>query len=443
MPIDERTFIVSSNHRDESSDTSNDVTVTLPDSIFSGKVEAINLRHMYVDYSVETLGTSNYQFYVRYPAAAQPRLVSLAINDSSSDIVRTDDNLAALIALSINAAVGDTVFNVFHNQIMVSTGDIYRDNCDTLSSFSIFTSNSATFGLDFSMKSSLGPLIGFGNGTYSGSHSYTGGNIQAIWSYEAIHVSNKAYDPIYKNFDISTDVACKMDLYDSNDQLISNYLDQRDTTISLPIAEGYIYSTNELARLLSVELNRYSASFSGAPTFSTTFDPNTYRFTISTTPPTRFGIGFRFNRTDGANNYGSMHRQLGFSKRIYLGYTAITSTAPAKIFDRSYNGEYLFVCSDLIKYNYDVTLIVTESAGRASLYESVFTIPIAQIAGTSYVPAFETEHRLRIHASRLAKLYNEDRAEAKTINFYLKLSTGRHIKLDTQWSLMCEIEYTN
>jgi hypothetical protein len=443
MPTDTRTFIVSNLHRDETQDTNNEVAITLPDSIFSGKVEAINMKQMFIDYSVETLGTSNYEFYLQYPETASPVLVKLDIRSSSSSLVQTDDDLASLIASSMNSAIGNTIFQVYYNPIIIASDDIYRDNSDLLSSYTIFTNNNTNFVLDFSTKASLGPLIGFGNGVYKDKYSYKGGNIPPISAYESIHISNKAYDTIFKEYNVSSDVACKMDLYDSSNTLIPNYLDPRDTTISLPIANGYIRSIHEFEDIITTELNRYSSFFAGNPVFSIQFDLETYKFSITTDKNVKFGIGFRFYRSDGSNNYGSLHRQLGFNKRIYLGYTTITSISSAKIFERAYISEYIFVCSDLIKYNYDTNLIVAESQGASSMYESLFTIPISQITNSSYVPTFENEHRVRIHASRLAKLYNENKAAAKTLTFYLKLSSGRHIKMNTQWSIKFEIEYIN
>ena len=444
MPTDKRTFIVSNLHRDETGDINNDVTITLPDSIFSGKVEAINMKQMYIDYSTETIGISNYSFYISYPAANTPILISLDINQSNSAIIKTDGDLASLIALSINTALGVTVFQTYYNPIITYAADVYRDNSELLCSYTIFTNNNVDFVLDFSPKQSLGPLIGFGNETFLGSYSYKGGNIPPIYPYEAIHISNQAYNTTFKQYDQSTDIACKLDLYDSNNVLIPNYLDHRDTTISLPIANGYIESINEFIQYLETELNRYSSNyFSGSPTFSVYFDLQSYQFTISNNMNVKFGIGFRFDRSDQSNNYGSLHRHLGFDKRIYLGYTSITSIREAKIFDRAYVSEYLFVCSDLITYNYDASLIVAESAGNSSQYESIFTIPTSQIINNSYSPVFVDEHRVRINASMLAKRYNEGLSDSKTINFYLKVSSGRHIKLNTQWSIKFEIEYVN
>jgi len=440
MPIDERTFIVSNLHRDEASDANNEVTITLPDSIFSGKVKAINMKQMYIDYSTEIIGTSNYTLSICYPESASARTINI---DIVNNLIRTDEELAAIIASSINAEIGSLIFQAYFNRITTYTTDIYRDNSDLLCSYTIFTNNNTNFILDFSAKTSIGPLIGFGNGVYTNQYSYKGGNIPPIASYEAIRISNNAYNTIFKQFNTSADVACKMDLYDSSNTLIANYLDTRDTTISLPIVNGYIYDINQLITYLTTEVNRYSSSFTDNPQFSITFDLNTYRFTITNDKNALFGIGFRFNRANGDNNYGSLHRQLGFDKRVYLGYSSISSINAAKIFNKAYVSEYLFVCSDLIKYNYDASLIVAESAGLSSLYESLFTIPTVQITNNSYVPVFEMEHRISILASKLAKLYDEDSTEDKTITFYLKLSSGRHIKLNTQWSIKFEIEYVN
>lgn len=444
MGNDKRIFIVSNLHRDESGDANNDVTITLPDSIFSGKIEAINMKHLYIDYTTETIGTSNYEFSITYPETSVPTIITLDIDKSFSTIVKTDNDLAALIASSINATLGTTVFQVYFDQIVVSNQDVYRDNSDLLCSYTIFTNNNANFVIDFSSKRSLGPLIGFGNGLYKDSYSHRGGNVPPIYAFESIRVSNKAYDTTFTEYDQSTDIACKMDLYDSRNVLIPNYKDPRDATISLPIANGYISSIYELIKYLEFELNRYSADFfNDLPVFTVDFDHQTYKFTITNDKNVRFGIGFRFDRGDGANNYGSLHRHLGFNKHVYLGVRSITSVEEAKIFERAYVSEYLFVCSDLIKYNYDASLIVAESAGNASQYESIFTIPTSQIVNGSYSPVFESEHRTRIHASLLAKRYNEDLPDDKKINFYLKVSSGRHIKLNTQWSIKFEIEYVN
>lgn len=443
MPTDTRTFIVSNLRRDESSDTNNDVTITLPDAIFSGRVQAINLKHMYIDYSTETVGTSNYEFSVTYPENSNPTRITLDIDKFNSKIVQTDNDLASLIASSINSALGTTVFQVYFDSLTVSNRDVYRDNSDMLSAYTIFTNNNANFVIDFSSKQSLGPLVGFGNQLYAGYYSYRGGNIPPIYAYESIHVANKAYDPSFKEYDQDTDICCKMDMYDSNGILIPNYLDPRDTTVSIPVVNGYISSVNEFINYIETEMNRYTSDFFPGSEFVVSFDLQTYRFTIANSKNLKFGIGFRFDRGNGTNNYGSMHRYLGFKKQIYQGYRSITSVHEAKIFDRAYPKDYIFVCSDLIKYNYDASLIVAESSGRSSQYESIFTIPVSEFKDGSYVPTFDNEHRVRIHASMLAKRYNESMADEKKINIYLKVSSGRHIKLNTQWSIKFEIEYTN
>lgn len=443
MGVDKRTFIVSNLHRDETSDINNDINITLPDSIFSGKIDAINLKHLFIDYEYETIGTSNYEFSITYPSTATATIINLNINQPTSAIIQSDDELATLIATSINSAIGTTVFQVYQTNLITYIQDVYRDNSDLLSNYTIFNNSGVEFILDFSAKNSLGPLIGFGNGIYSGSTSYKSGNVPPIYAYESIRVSNKAYDSIFKQYDQSTDIACKMDLYDSSDTLIPNSSDPRDTTISLPIVDGYIYNVRQFIIYLEAQLNLYSSAFTGNPIFKVSFDYSQYKFTISNSTNAVFGIGFRFDRGDGRNNFGSLHRHLGFNKYIYLGYTSITSIKFAAIFERAYISEYLFICSDLIKYNYDASLIVSESHGNATFYESLFSIPIGLIVNNSFAPAFESEHRVRINASLLAKQYNENLSDPKTINFYLKTSSGRHIKLNTQWSIKFEIEYNN
>jgi hypothetical protein len=399
---------------------------------------------MFIDYEYETIGTSNYQFSIKYPSTATATIITLDINQSTSTIIKSDDQLATLIAQSINSAIGTTTFQVYQTNLITYVQDVYRDNSDLLGNYTIFTDNGVEFLLDFSNKNSLGPLIGFGNGIYTGATSYKSGNVPPIYTYESIRVSNKAHDSTFNEYDQPTDIACKMDLYDSDDVLIANILDPRDTTISLPITDGYIYNIKEFIDYLDAQLNLYSSSFVDNPIFSVSFDDQTLKFTISNSTDALFGIGFRFDRGDGRNNYGSLHRHLGFNKNIYLGYTSITSVNTASIFENAYISEYLLICSDLIKYNYDASLIMTESQGNATFYESLFAIPTSSlIYNNAFAPTFENEYRIRINASLLAKQYNENLPDAKKINFYLKTSSGRHIKLNTQWSIKFDIEYNN
>jgi hypothetical protein len=440
MPIDKRTFIINNSHRDETSDINNDLIVTLPDGIFSGNIESISLRYMTIDYGVESIGSSNREFYITYPSTSTPILITLDIDKQDSIIIKTDQELASLISASINSTLGTTVFQTYFERITTAGSDVYRDNSDMLGRYTIFTNDRTEFIISFDTRRSLGPLIGFGNETYSGNSSYDGGTIAPIANYESIHISNKAYDPIFREYDANTDIACKMDLYDPDNNLILNSTDTRDTTISIPIVDGYITSIHEFVDILTTELNSYSSSFDNKQ-FKVVFDFSTGKFTISIDNTTQFGIGFRFNRENGSNNYGSLHRQLGFEKQIYLGLTTISSILKPRIFDNAYQPDVLFVCSDLIAENYDSSLIVAESNGKASMYECLFSIPTDLIETGRYFPNDINEHKVRIHASLLAKLYNENLSNPKKINFWLKLASGRHIKMNSQWMMKIEIEY--
>lgn len=234
-----------------------------------------------------------------------------------------------------------------------------------------------------------------------------------------------------------------MDLYKSDGTHLQNTLNPLDATISIPIINGYIYDIFTLCNYIKTEMDRYVSYFATAPEFSITYDYSEEKFTIKSLSNVVFGIGFRFNRANGDNNYGSLHQQLGFDKKLYLGNSSYTSVRTPAIFNNAYTSEYLFVCSDLISYNYDASLIVPESQGNSTFYECLFAIPISEIKNYSYIPIFENEHRVRIHASSLAKKYNESLSDPKTVIFYLKTSSGRHIKISSQWSIKIEVEYIN
>lgn len=441
MNLNKKIFNVSNLNRDTEEDINNDITVTFPDGIFSGKIESIALKHLYVDYDYEILGSSNNQLTITYPSAGVPISIAIDMN-SINEVIRTDDELATLLTDSINESLGVSgVFQVYYDNLVFYQRDIYRDSSRLLSSFTIFTTNNVAFNLDFSGKTSIGPLLGFGNDIYQNKFSYKGGNIPSLGAYGSIHIVNSAYNS-FKAYDQFQDSVCKMMLYDSNNQMIPNKFDLRDTTISLPYEDNYIYSIGEFITVLETALNEYSSSFTPQAEFIITFDYTTYKFTIENKTGARFGIGFRFNNHP-YNNYGSMHRELGFNKHDYLNVTKITSIQSASIFENSYSNDYLLICSDLIKNNFDEQLIVLGSSGSYSGYESLFTIPIKEIKDNSFIPINKEDYQIRINASLFSKKYNENLPSPKRVNFYLKSSTGRHIKMNTQWSINIIINYTN
>ena len=441
MSLNKKLFNVSNLNRNAEEDLNNDVTVTFPDGIFSGKIESISLKHLYLDYDQELIGSSNNQLIVTYPATGVPVLITINLN-TINEMIRTDDELASVLTDNINAALGvSNVFQVYYNNLVFYQQDIYRDSSRLLSSFTIFTTNNVPFNLDFSGKRSIGPLLGFGNNTYTNEFMYEGGNIPSLGSYYSIHIVNSAFNT-FKKYDQYVDNACKMMLYNSEREVIQNKLDGRDTTISLPISDGFIYSIGEFIELLETELNEYKTEFTPNANFKVTFDYSTYKFTIENTTGASFGIGFQF-RNGVYNNYGSLHRELGFNKTNYLNITKITSIQPASIFDNAFLNEYILICSDLIKSNFDEQLIVLGSSGSYSGYESIFTIPIREIQNNSFTPVHKDDYHVRINASLLSKKYNENINSPKNVNFYLKLSTGRHIKMNAQWSINVHINYTN
>lgn len=442
MGYDVREIIINNLQRDENEDINNEIKITLPDRIFSGKVENIKLVNMVMDIDTELLGHSNSKFKIAYPSTATYIDVTINLSFFLATIPKSDEDIALAISTSINNSLGTTVFNVFYNNIIINNNDVYRDNSNLLCNYTIYTTNGVAFNLDFKNKDSIGPIIGFGNGIYENSNTYTGGNIQSAGEYESIKISNSAYNTNLKLYDQLTDINCKLDLYDSENQLIENYLDNRDTTISLPIVNGYIYNINDFINYLEVEFNRYSSNFDDS-IFEVEFNYDTYKFTISNSKNKKFGIGFRFDRGDGRNNYGSLHRILGFNKKNYLGVKSITSTKEARIFQRSYISDYILVYSDLVEDNYDTSVVLSGGINNSSMYETLFTIPLRCFNNYLFYVNDKADFTKKINTSYLAKLYNEDIDKDKTISFYIRLSSGRHIKLNSQWDMKLFIEYKN
>lgn len=429
--IQKRSFLVSNLNRNNNLGTINDIEITFPNGIFSSKINTIQLRHMYIDFEYETLGSSNNQFYIYYPETATPTLITINI----TDIIKTDDQLAIMIANAINSALGTTIFQVTHFVISEFENNVYHDTFNAISNYVIYTANSQPFGLSFHLRNSIGPLIGFGTTDYNSSYSYTSGNIPSITLYESIYVRNAAFDA-NKTYDNNSDIACKMNLYDSNGNLIENSINNRDTTISLPLVDNYVDDVSSYINYINIELNSYKDQFTPEANFKVSFDYTTYKFTITNTTGALFGIGFRFS-----NNYGSMHQQLGFNKKNYIGLTSITSVKPATIFENSFYNDYILLCSDLVQDNFDVQFTILGSDVSYSFYDSLFIIPSSSIINNSYTPAFKEDSIINIANCRLSKLYNDKIDEAKTAVFYLKSNSGRHIKINTQWTINIDIGY--
>ena len=74
---------ISNLNRNQSDDLNNDVTITLPDSLISGKLESANLKNLQIAYETEVIGTSNYQFNIQYPSSANSVTITLDISSSS------------------------------------------------------------------------------------------------------------------------------------------------------------------------------------------------------------------------------------------------------------------------------------------------------------------------------------------------------------------------
>lgn len=446
MPINKRSFNISNLNRDNNLLINNNaIEVIFPDGIFSAKIDSIALKHMYIDYEYETLGSSNNQFIIVFPENAIP--VTITIN-TDKELVQTDDQLAQLIANTINSSLGTNIFQVYHNTVSRSENDIINDSYNRISNYTIYTINNQNFDLYFDLMTSIGPLIGFGTSIYTGSYNYIGGNTPSISFYETIHVVNNGFNT-NKSYNNSKDYACKMNLYDSNDNLILNYLDNRDTTISLPLADNYIYSISSFINYIMIEMNRYKGNFLPEAQFVITFDYEQYKFTIINLTGAKFGIGFRFyneiidnsNNKTITNNYGGLHHQLGFEKKNYLGITSINSIKPATIFGNSFYNDYILLCSDLVLDNYDVQFTMLGSQTAYSFYDALFIIPAKSIINNEFIPTFKEDYITNIASSLFAKLYNENKSTAKTAVFYLKSTTGRHIKITTEWCCNIDIVY--
>ncbi len=457
MSTDSRTFLVNNSYTDTDppdymvnpSDPSFgkqfksplDLTITLPNSIFSGTIKAINLVSFECDLEIDTFGHSNNTFSIRY--LEQEKTIILSPDYEIYSAI----DIAYALENAINFELGTTAFVVLVPGLMFAETGINHTNTISAIQFVIRNTEHIRFDLIFDVPNSIGPLLGFGTMTYTNNVEHIGGNIPDFSLYKTLIIRNSAATD-FPSFNIESDINCKMDLYDKEGNQIPNHFDECDATISMPITDGEIHNPQEICIYIQGQINEYYTSYwEESPTFTVTFDIHTFKFTITNDKEVKFGIGFRFFKPHleltRQNQYGSLHKVLGFEKKIYLNYTSITSIRPAGIFENSFVGETLFICSDLISQNFDASIGLVQSKGQMILKESLFSIPMKSLENRQlYKPQSENEHRVRIHSSRLAKLYNEnDTTNEKQISFSLQLASGRHITLDSQWAMKFAIEY--
>lgn len=252
-------------------------------------------------------------------------------------------------------------------------------------------------------------------------------------------------EPYWTNFN---DINCKMMLYDSNNKLIPNLnYPGFDTSISLKYQTLDTWQYDQIYKFLrdlELELNRFKTKFKPYAKFELSYDYHLNKVTIKNKTGAKFGIGFDFRRDGNFVTTGSLHKVLGFEQKIYLGLTEYTSDHKCLIFEHSYPDDQLLLCADLIRVDQDndINVIPLGQPNPLTHNNMLYAIPLSKsfdfrpINGLdSFIDLSESKFMVGCDCEEF------DPDKPISLNFYIRLMSGRHIKQNTQWNATLKIEY--
>lgn len=284
----------------------NDITLNFPTNLFFKAPQFIELINFDINTEITLFGNTNNTLIIIYKN--KPYLIIVEFNVA----LKTDYQLAQAVKIALNNPRNfndpsiiisyegnDLTFDVSESSIenIVTNYKIERESFTT--AFTITSTNPCT--IDFNHKDSIGPIMGFGNGTYENVTEISGTSTQSISAYNYIDVINSSgstaiNEPagLYPNYN---DVNCKMVLYNSDKLIIPNKFKTKDTTISLNpnIGTSQYENIGEVLDLLEDQLNLYKDEFIPQANFLVTYDNSNQKVTIKNTTGAKFGIGFDFS----------------------------------------------------------------------------------------------------------------------------------------------------
>lgn len=485
-------ILISSSNKSDISNLNNDITLRFPNNIFFKPPTTVQLINFDILYEVSIFGNTNNYFILTIDPDDNGDTKDYNVVPHFNPYIDDDQQLAAVIEAALNLEVtefinpsltqyptgdgynpdippvpdsADDTYTNLTFSCVYTTIEIIIDNYkieqdDSTSIFTIIATRPIT--LQFDVKDSVGPLLGFGNGIYKNMTSIEGTSVPSIEKYNSITTLNDSkllFDSIDQPFPNYNDINCKMELFDSNNERIPNLdnpgipgsytTNPGDTTISVGVGGSAVYANNIwiILKDLETELNRYSTSFTPNAEFVVNYDYKDDLITITNiggTTPARWGFSFNFSRIDdGARTTsGSMHKILGFEQELYLGQTSYTSVRKPRIFKNIYADDYILLCSDLISNNSDRNVIGISNGNSVKSNNILFAIPASQ--SRNFTPINNDNYKLNIESSSFSIGYREgifsDNNPAE-LNFYLRLLSGRHIQSTVSWNALIAFTY--
>jgi len=485
-------ILISSSNKSDISNLNNDIILRFPNKVFFKPPNYIQLINFDIKMEISTFGNTNNHIILTINPDDNGDIKDYDVVPHFNPYIRDDLTLAAVFEAALNVEVTEFInpsltevpggggpnpdippvpdasddtypglsFTCVHTTIEIIIDNYNIEQDDSTSIFNITATRPVK--LQFDVKDSIGPLMGFGNGVYDNVTKLEGTSVQSIEKYNSITVFNDTKAslnnaiPVYPNYN---DINCKMELYDSNNIRIPNidypgnpldYInDPGDVTISLGDGgTSYFYENIWFVlELLEIELNRYSTSFTPEAEFKVLYNYAEHKVTIENiggTVPARWGFSFAFSKIDDGvrATSGSLHKILGFEQRTFLGQTSYTSMLETRIFGRVFAEDYILLCSDLISNNSDRNVIGISNGNSIKSNNILFAIPISR--ARNFSPNEIENYTLNIESSNFSIGYKEndfDDENQAEISFYIRLLSGRHVLSTCSWTSLISFTY--
>lgn len=261
-------------------------------------------------------------------------------------------------------------------------------------------------------------------------------------------------EPVWTSYG---DINCKMMLYDSNNDIIPNIsYPGFDTTISLhpKTMDTWNYDhIQKFLRDLQIEMNRYKTKFIPYAKFELTYDYVERKVHIKNKTGARFGIGFNFLKDGNFITTGSLHKILGFEQTEYLGLNEYISVYKTLIFDLTYSDDHILICADLIRKDQDnnVDVIGLGNPNYIDMNNVLYAIPLSQCKEFRPINSLDSyidlsESKFMTDLCGLDTFKDICGHDCKMdipieVNFYIRLMSGRHLKLNSNWTATLKVEF--
>ena len=486
MGLIRQNLLISSANKSDISNLNNDITLLFPSKIFFKPPTSIQLVSFDIKLEISTFGNTNNHFLITLNPDDLGNIRNFNVVPHFNPFIPDDLTLAAVVEAALNCEVTEFInpslttkvpspnpdvdtdldtyagltFTCVHTSIEIIVDNYKVEQDDSTSIYTITATRPVK--LQFDVKDSIGPILGFGNGVYDNVISVEGTSVQSIEKYNSINGLNESrllLDTVPQPFPNYNDINCKMELYDSSNNRIPNIdhpgtpgsydTDPGDATVSLgPAGTGAFYKNIwEILELIETEMNRYSASFTPAAEFRISYDYGCNKVTMTNvggTSPARWGFSFDFSVIDDGNRLssGSMHKSLGFNQETYIGQTTYTSLFKTRTFGNVFADDYILLCSDLISNNSDRNVIGISNGNSVKSNNILFAIP--ETLSSNFSPSNIENYTLNIESSTFSIGYKEsifDASNPAELNFYIRLLSGRHVQSTAQWSALISFTY--